>query len=110
MARILVVDDDPGSVDMLCRLLEKAGHTVAGASNGREALQSILKWSPDLVILDLLMPQLGGCSLLEILRSYLRLQNLPVIVLTGISDGPAIDRVRNFNVKTVLQKGKATLN
>ena len=58
MARILVVDDDPGSVDMLCRLLEKAGHTVAGASNGREALQSILKWSPDLVILDLLMPYL----------------------------------------------------
>ncbi len=109
MARILVVDDDPSSLELVCTFLGKSGFTVQGVPNGREALEKILKWSPELVVLDLLMPELDGGGLLEILRSYLRLQTLPVIVFTALSDNPEIERARNFKVKTILQKGKATL-
>ncbi|HUB25008.1 MAG TPA: response regulator [Tepidisphaeraceae bacterium] len=109
MARLLVVDDDASSLEATCKYLETVGHTVECVPNGREALERILHKVPDLVILDLFMPQLDGCSLLEIMRSYLRLQSLPVVVLTGITEGPMIDRARNLKVSAILVKGKATL-
>jgi CheY-like chemotaxis protein len=74
------------------------------------ALEKILQHTPDLIILDLLMPELDGPSLLAILRSYLRLRDLPVIVLTALHEGPVFDRMRNFKVKTIFLKGKTTLN
>ena len=53
------------------------------------------------------MPQLDGVTLLEIMRSYLRLQNLPVIVFTGLGGGPLVERAKSLNVNTVLTKGSA---
>jgi len=108
MATILVIDDDPASLKGHCKFLEKAGYTVEGAPNGRDALEKILLKVPDLVLLDLFMPQLDGCGLLEIIRHYLRLQTLPVVVLTGLSDSPMIERARNLKVNAILVKGKAT--
>lgn len=108
MAYLLVVDDDLDGRDALCRALERAGHEVKCASNGEDALASILARRPNLIILDLFMPQMDGPSLLEILRSYLRLQTLPVIVLTGAPDSSHVERVRHLKVNTVLTKAKAT--
>jgi CheY-like chemotaxis protein len=63
---------------------------------------------PDAVVLDLLMPEMDGPSFLEVVRSYLRIQALPVVVLTGYGDSPMIDRARALNVSAVLVKGRAT--
>ncbi|HEV2296132.1 MAG TPA: response regulator [Tepidisphaeraceae bacterium] len=109
MAYLLIVDDDTDGREALCKYLENAGHEVKCVSNGRDALSSILARCPDLVILDLLMPEMDGPSLLEILRSYLRLQVLPVIVLTGLRDSPILDRMRALRVNSILVKGKASL-
>jgi CheY-like chemotaxis protein len=108
MPYILAVEDDTDSRDVLCQALSKMGHEVACVSNGREALMSILTRAPDLVVLDLLMPEMDGPSLLEVLRSYLRLQSLPVIILTALPDGPLVDRARHLKVNAILVKGKAT--
>ena len=108
MADLLIVDDDTDGREALCQFLELKGHAVRCVSNGQEALQAILDKLPDLVILDLLMPELDGPSLLEILRSYLRLQSLPVIVFTGLEDSPMAERARQLNVKAVLVKSKST--
>jgi CheY-like chemotaxis protein len=108
MAYLLVVDDDVDGRDALCRALERGGHEVGCVSNGREALSSILERAPDLIILDLFMPEMDGPSLLEILRSYLRLASLPVVVLTGAPDSPLVERVRHLRVDALLTKAKAT--
>jgi adenylate cyclase len=108
MAYLLIVEDDVDSREPLCRMLESVGHEVACTSNGQEALASILARRPDLIILDLFMPEMDGPSLLEILRSYLRLQSLPVIVLTGAPDSPQVERVRHLKVNAILTKAKAT--
>jgi CheY-like chemotaxis protein len=55
------------------------------------------------------MPQMDGGGLLEILRSYLRLQSLPVVILTGLPDSPLVERARFLKVNSILVKGKATL-
>lgn len=63
---------------------------------------------PDVVLLDLMMPEMDGPSLLEVVRSYLRLQSLPVVVLTGLPESPMVDRARTLKVNDVLAKGKAS--
>lgn len=66
--------------------------------------------TPDLILTDIQLPELDGPSLLEIVRSYLRMYSLPVVVLTGIEDGPLLDRIRAQKVNAILIKGKASLD
>jgi CheY-like chemotaxis protein len=58
--------------------------------------------------MDLLMPEMDGASLLEVVRTQLRLDALPVVVMTGVPDSPLVQRVRDMNVNSVLTKGKAS--
>ena len=109
MASILIVDDTADSCEPLVKYLQKAGHTVHCVLDGREALGSVIAQTPDLIVLDLLMPEMDGPSFLEVLRSYLRLQSLPVVILTGLADSPMIERARHLKVNAILVKGKATL-
>jgi len=110
MASLLIVDDDKDGREVLCRYLESKGHRVDCVSNGKEALGSVIGQTPDLVILDLFMPEVDGGGFLEVVRSYLRLQSLPVVVLTGLPDSPAVDRARFLKVNAILIKGKVTLD
>jgi CheY-like chemotaxis protein len=110
MAKILLVDDQPELARPVVKHLEKAGHTVTCLPNGKEALASVLAEMPDLVILDLMMPEMDGPSFLEVVRSYLRLQSLPVVVFTGMADSPMIERAQALKVNSILVKGKAGLD
>lgn len=108
MARVLIVDDNRDSCESVAKLLGTAGHEVACVENGREALAQLQGVrAPDVVVLDLVMPEMDGPSFLEVLRSYVRLQSLPVVVLTALSEGPLIDRARELNALAILRKGTA---
>lgn len=85
-AKLLAVDDDPMNRDMLSRRLEKLGYEVTDASNGREALQKLKDGNFDLVLLDILMPDLDGFQTLEFLKADPRLRHVPVIMLTALDD------------------------
>lgn len=108
MAKILVVDDDKDSCETLAHLFNRNGHEATCVPNGKEALAHVLKDPPDVIVLDLLMPEMDGPSLLEVLRSYLRLQSLPVVILTALHDSPMLERARALKVNSILLKGKAT--
>jgi len=108
MSRVLVVDDAPDTSEPLQRFLAKSGYEVRCVANGREAMEAVLNDLPDVVVLDLLMPVMDGSTFLEVIRSYLRLQRTPVIVLTALADGPLIKRARAAKVSAILLKTKAT--
>jgi len=108
MANILIVDDVVDAAEALARFLEKNGHSVHCVADGKNALFAVISKEIDLVILDLLMPEMDGPSFLEVIRSYLRLQTLPVVVLTAVADGPLLDRTRNAKINCILIKSKAT--
>jgi len=108
MAKILIVNDEPDTGGSLARVFQQAGHYVKCVPNGREALIEVLTKTPDVVLLDLLMPEMDGPSFLEVVRSYLRLQSLPVVVFTGLADSPMIERTRHLHVNAILVKGKAS--
>jgi CheY-like chemotaxis protein len=108
MAKILIVDDDRDSRETLAIAFEAMGHSVDRVANGKEALSNVLDQLPDVVLLDLMMPEMDGPSFLEVLRSYLRIQSLPVVVLTGLAESPMVDRAQSLKVNSVLLKGKAS--
>lgn len=107
---ILVVDDDPDSLDVNTRLVEMQlpEYQVLRAQNGREALHILQKSTPALVLLDLVMPELDGFSVLETMRAHQELRSIPVIVLTGQPlSQQDIERL-NKGVAYVLGKGLFT--
>ena len=108
MAKILIVEDEADAAEPLAVFLRNAGHEVTCAANGRKAMGEIINNPPDVVLLDLFLPEMDGVSLLEVMRSYLRLQSLPVVVFTGLGDSPLLDRARHQKVNSILLKGKAT--
>jgi CheY-like chemotaxis protein len=85
-SHILVVDDDPDICTLVNRALSQEGHIVIEASSGQEALALIDAQAPDLLVLDLLMPEQGGLEVLKILRTRPATAALPVLVLTALDD------------------------
>jgi DNA-binding response OmpR family regulator len=80
---ILVIEDDAGIRDTLAEYLREEGFTVEVARNGAEGLERIDASRPALVLLDLLMPVLGGAPLLARLRAHAAHRTLPVVLMTG---------------------------
>jgi CheY-like chemotaxis protein len=81
--QVLVVDDEPDSLDIAKRLMKMAGATVYTASNGQEALTAIQEHRPQLVLTDLSMPIMDGWGLLHALKHDRRTLEIPVIALTA---------------------------
>jgi len=82
--KILVVDDDRMTVALLEQLLARHGYSrVMGITNSRAALETCAEFDPDLILLDLIMPEVDGFAILEALRSDVSERFLPIIVLTA---------------------------
>ncbi len=109
---ILVVDDDPNTLEMHARIVQMQSpfHNVLKARNGREALGIVQQGHVDLMLLDLMMPELDGFGVLEAMRDHETTRNIPVIVLTGQTLTEK-DMLRlNGGVVTVLGKGLFSVN
>ncbi len=85
--RILVVDDEPDMVDLLATILKSDGFQVDTDTDGRSALARLLADPPDLVLLDLMMPDLDGMELLKLLRLDAKGANVPVLVVSARNSG-----------------------
>lgn len=104
-ARILVVDDEAANVHLLLRVLTRAGYRAAsGTSDPRDALASIDRDDPDLLLLDLHMPTLDGYQVLEAVRGRQGAGFLPVIVLTGDIDAETRRRALSLGATDFLTK------
>ncbi len=84
--RILIVDDDETVVNLLATIIEMEGMVPLKALSAKEAFAIMGQGLPDLVLLDIMMPQLDGFEVLAMLRKEQRTKQLPVIILTGITD------------------------
>lgn len=83
--KILVVDDDAELVELVSFNLEQAGYAIGTASNGVEALKKARSLEPDLIVLDVMMPELDGFAVCEILRRDAATASIPIMMLTALS-------------------------
>ena len=89
--RILVVDDEPDAIELIRFNLKASGYEVLTAEDGKEALAKARKFSPDMILLDVMLPEIDGLEVCKILRRDPATASLPIIMLTA--KGSEIDRV-----------------
>ncbi len=104
-ARIMVVEDDANTRAMMKRVLEKEGWQVAEAENGRAAIDSIARELPDLILLDLMMPELDGFDVVEELQKHADWRDIPVVVVTAKQLSSRERERLDGRVDGVLEKG-----
>jgi CheY-like chemotaxis protein len=105
---VLIVDDNADARELLRRTLVSAGWTVNEAANGRAGLQSIAEEPPQLILLDLLMPDVDGFAFVEELQRHPEWRTIPVIVITA-KDLTGEERRRlHGSVQMILQKNPST--
>ncbi len=110
MVRVLLVEDHADSREAMALLLRWAGYEVDTAENGRQALAQVIERTPDVLLLDLEMPEMNGVKLVEAIRSYHRLSTIPVIFLTALGSGELYEEARSLNVSSMLLKSIATFD
>jgi len=119
MSRILVVDDDKEIVRLVKSYLQKAGYTVITAHNGETALHTLRREHPDLLILDLMLPDRDGWDLTRLIRNDDTLDDIPIIMLTarvddsdkivGLEIGADDYITKPFNPREVVARVRALL-
>jgi phosphoserine phosphatase RsbU/P len=101
---ILVVDDNETNRDLLSRRLKKGGHAVELAEHGRQALSMLAAQPFDLVMLDIMMPEMNGYEVLERLKADPALQHIPVIMITAVDDMESVVRCIELGAEDHLPK------
>jgi len=107
-SRILVVEDDEVTQNLFKRFLERAGFDVAVADNGEDAFHHVTRQTPNLVLLDLMMPKMDGFGFLQALRGS-PAAGLPVIVTSALADPARQSQALELGAKAYLVKTKFTL-
>ncbi len=107
LQHILVVEDDPALSDAFSIVLRKEGYEVVVAFNGKEALQKVEGAMPDLILLDLLMPIMGGKEFLE---KFNNTNDIPVIVLSNLDTRSDIQEVLDLGASRYMLKAWASPN
>jgi len=96
MERVLIVDDDPDIVRLVRYNLTHSGYDVQSAGSGREALELVERQPPDLVVLDVMLPDVDGLEVCRTLRQHASSKHIPILMLTA--RGEEIDRVVGFEL------------
>lgn len=104
MPKILVIDDDETISEILCDELRKIDYQVSSARDGKEGLEKTEAESPDLVLLDIIMPVMDGITYLRKKSHNILISDIPVIVLTNLSDPNLGDEIDDHSVSDCLVK------
>lgn len=102
--KILVVDDNPDNRETLCRRLQRQGHTTAEAAHGREALARLRLEAFDLVLLDVMMPELDGYAVLHEMKRCPELKEIPVIMISALDELGSVVRCIENGAEDYLSK------
>lgn len=97
--RIIYIEDDQDMIDLVSLILNRRGFSVKGADGGVKGLDMVIQELPDLVLLDLMMPDLDGWDVYQQMKSLAKTRNIPVIVITAKAQ--AIDKVLGLRIAKV---------
>ncbi len=108
-AKILVVEDEEILLTALQEELNQGGYETMGASDGEDGLKKVKEFKPDLILLDLVMPKMDGMSVLKQLKADNETRDVPVVILTNLSDYERISEALTLGAKDYLVKANYSL-
>lgn len=101
---ILVVDDSPIQRKLYAGALQARGYNVIVGENGRQAIELALQHKPDLILMDILMPEMDGLSAVRELRTHPHMANVPIVALTGTVDATELEQARQAGYTDSIDK------
>ncbi len=107
--KILIVEDEEILLTALSEELRQEGFNVVGAKDGIEGVEAALKEKPDLVLLDLVMPRLDGIGALKQMKEHAEIKDIPVVILTNLSDYDKISDALSLGAMDYLVKANYRL-
>ena len=108
--KILIVEDDSFLQGLASTKLEKEGFTVSGASNSDEAMKLLGSDTPDLILLDLVLPGMDGFGILKMIREDAKTAAIPVIVFSNLSEEKDIKHAKDLGATDYMIKSNFTLD
>jgi len=102
--KILMVEDEEIMIDLLQRKIAQEGYEISVARNGEEGLAAMKEKKPDLVLLDIIMPKMGGFEVMEKMQKDKDLKKIPVIVISNSGQPVEIDRAQKMGAEDWLIK------
>ena len=106
--KILIVEDELDIISIYQVAMEGSDFEIVTAKNGKIGLEVAAKEKPDLIILDLLMPEMDGFGFLEAAKNDEQIKNIPIIVASNLGQSDDIDRAREYGIKDYLVKDRIT--
>ena len=106
--KILIVEDDNFVAEVYSTKLLEMGHEVIIAQNGEEGLNVLKENIPDMILLDIIMPVMGGIEMLQELKKNEKWKKIPVILLTNVGEKDSIQKVQSLGVQDYLIKSHFT--
>ena len=107
--KILLVEDDEALAQMYMMRLQAEGFGVEHVANGEDALSAAIKFKPDLILLDAMMPKISGFDVLDILRNTPETANMRIIMLTALSQPKDKERAESLGVDDYLVKSQVVV-
>src|SRR3989344_7969207 len=104
MAKILIIEDDPLINKMYSEKLSRDGYQTDIAENGQLGLDKMKQNPPDLLILDIMMPKMGGIEVIDAMKADQTLEKIPIIVLSNLSESADIEKAKKRGIKEYLVK------
>jgi two-component system alkaline phosphatase synthesis response regulator PhoP len=104
MKNIIVVEDNTAIRKLFCTLLKKQGYEVADFGNGESVLKELNNLKPDLIVLDILLPDINGTDLIAKIRAIPHCSNVPAIAVTGFSTEQDAIKFKEFGFNGYLSK------
>jgi len=97
--KILIIEDEKLMLDLLQRKLTKEGYEISVARDGEEGIRVIKEVKPNLILLDIIMPKMGGFEVMEEMNKDKELKKIPVIVISNSGQPVELDRAQNLGAK-----------
>ncbi|MCX6728393.1 MAG: response regulator [Candidatus Saccharibacteria bacterium] len=110
MTKIAIIEDDPVISQMYRFKFEASEFEVQLANNGKRGVEMVKAFQPDLILLDLQMPEMGGAEALEIIRKNEWGKNIPVIILTNMGEEESPKKLRELGIHSYIVKANLTPN
>lgn len=109
MPKILIIDDDPAIRELYATGFKQIGYDVRVAVNGEDALAKTMEFRPELLLLDIMMPEIHGLHVLDIIKATPEAQNMKVVIFTALSDDEAQKKATELGADGYIVKSQMTM-
>jgi two-component system sensor histidine kinase/response regulator len=104
LPKILIIDDEPDNFDVIDALLDREGYALSYVANGQQALELLAYFQPDIILLDVMMPQMNGIQFCEKFKSNPQWTHIPVIMITALTDKEDLSQCMSVGADDFISK------